>query len=299
MGNMGRGMARNIALKANLVHPLVIQNRTHQRAQEFAAALPNSAAVQVVTTVAEAVNSADIVFTSLGDDASVLSLYETVVKAGSLAGKLFVETSTILPESTNAVAKLITDAGGQFVAAPVFGVPAMADAGKLVVVPAGEASLVAKLQPFFVGVIARSVIDMSGREPGQASLLKITGNSFILSMVETLGEGLTWAEKSGLGGDMLQQFLEHMMPAPFGAYCSRMRSGDYMREDPLFAVDLARKDAGHAIRLAGSVGVDLKIAKVADDHLKVVKEVVGEKGDLPAIYGAVRKESGLEFDNRK
>jgi 3-hydroxyisobutyrate dehydrogenase-like beta-hydroxyacid dehydrogenase len=73
-----------------------------------------------------------------------------------------------------------------------------------------------------------------------------------------------------------------MMPGPYVAYSNRMRHGDYLREEPLFAVDLARKDAGHAIRLAESVGVDLKIAKVADEHLKVVKEVVGPKGDLPA-----------------
>jgi 3-hydroxyisobutyrate dehydrogenase-like beta-hydroxyacid dehydrogenase len=113
-------MARNIALKAGLTHPLVIQNRTQQRAKDFAASLPNPAAVQVVATIDEAAKAADIVFTSLGEDADVQSLYESILKAlgGSLAGKLFVETSTILPETTNAVAQQVTAAGGEFVAAP-------------------------------------------------------------------------------------------------------------------------------------------------------------------------------------
>jgi 3-hydroxyisobutyrate dehydrogenase-like beta-hydroxyacid dehydrogenase len=113
-------MARNIALKANLAHPLVIQNRTQHRAEDFAASLPNPAAVQVAATVDEAVATAGIVFTSLGNDASVRDMYGTILKAcgGSLAGKLFVETSTILPQTTNEVSELVIAAGGEFVAAP-------------------------------------------------------------------------------------------------------------------------------------------------------------------------------------
>ncbi|KAF8243325.1 NAD(P)-binding protein [Wilcoxina mikolae CBS 423.85] len=300
LGNMGRGMARNISQKANLSKPLIIQNRTTQRAHDLAASLDNPSSVQVVESVQDAVGPADVVFTSLGDDASVKDIYESMLKTpGGVNGKLFVETSTVLPETTNEICEKVLAAGAEFVASPVFGAPAMADSGSLIVVASGASHSIDRALPFFTGVIGRSVIDLRDHAPGHATLLKITGNSFILSMVETLAEGHVWAEKSGLGTDMLHKFIEEMMPGPFVAYSNRMRHGDYLREEPLFAVDLARKDAGHAIRLAESVGVDLKIAKVADEHLKIVKEVVGPKGDLPAIYGAVRKESGLEFDNRK
>ena len=37
--------------------------------------------------------------------------------------------------------------------------------------------------------------------------------------------------------------------------------------------------------------------EVADAHLAAVKEHMGEKGDIAGIYGAVRKESGLKFEN--
>ncbi|KAI5813887.1 NAD binding domain of 6-phosphogluconate dehydrogenase-domain-containing protein [Pyronema omphalodes] len=300
LGNMGRGMARNIVTKANLQHPMIIFNRTISRATDFASSLEKPSSVQVVESVSAAVKPADIIFTSLGDDASVVSIYDEILTtSGPVKGKLFIETSTILPETTNSIAEKVLAAGAEFVASPVFGAPAMADAGSLVVVAAGEASSIDKASPFFTGVIGRSVIDLRGHAPGKALLLKLTGNSFIISMVETLAEGHAWAEKSGLGSELLHKFIENMMPGPFVAYSNRMMSGDYLREDPLFAVDLARKDAGHAIKLAGSVGVDMKITKIADDHLKTVKEVRGEKGDLPAIYGAVRKESGLDFSNRK
>jgi hypothetical protein len=42
----------------------------------------------------------------------------------------------------------------------------------------------------------------------------------------------------------------------------------------------------------------MKAAKVADDHLKVVKNHMGAKGDLAGIYGAVRLEAGLKYENQ-
>jgi 3-hydroxyisobutyrate dehydrogenase-like beta-hydroxyacid dehydrogenase len=77
-----------------------------------------------------------------------------------------------------------------------------------------------------------------------------------------------------------------------------MMSGDYWkREEPLFTAKLARKDAGHALSLASACGAKLKAVEVADEHLKAVVEHAGDQGDISGIYGAVRKESGLKFEN--
>jgi len=112
-------MARNIAQKANLLHPLIIQNRTVQRAHELAASLDKPGSVRVVESVQDAVQPADAVFTSLGDDKSVQAIYEDILKTpGGVNGKLFVETSTVLPETTNAVCEMVLAAGGEFVASP-------------------------------------------------------------------------------------------------------------------------------------------------------------------------------------
>jgi 3-hydroxyisobutyrate dehydrogenase-like beta-hydroxyacid dehydrogenase len=113
-----------------------------------------------------------------------------------------------------------------------------------------------------------------------------------------LSEGHVLAEKSGLGNDNLHQFIETMFPGPYTAYSTRMLSGDYhTREEPLFAVDLARKDARHAIALAKAAGTRLKDVEVADAHLEMVKKHRGEAGDIASIYGAVRQEAGLKFEN--
>lgn len=76
-----------------------------------------------------------------------------------------------------------------------------------------------------------------------------------------------------------------------------MQGDYYKRDEPLFAVDLARKDAKHALALAESNGTKMKDVEVADEHLAAVQKHMGSKGDIAGIYGAVRQEAGLDFDN--
>lgn len=173
----------------------------------------------------------------------------------------------------------------------------MADNGQLVCVLAGPSAQTAKVKPYCEGVMGRAIIDYSDKPHGTATRMKIIGNTFILNMVETLSEGHTLAEKSGLGSQALHQFIEKMFPGPYTAYSNRLMGGDYYkREEPLFAVDLARKDAGHALALAKDHGVKMRDLEVADQHLAEVQKHMGKKGDIASIYGAVRAESGLKFE---
>lgn len=183
---------------------------------------------------------------------------------------------------------------------PVFGAPAMADSGNLICVLAGAGASVAKVKPYTKGVMGRADIDYSNQPAGNATLLKIIGNTFILNMVEVLSEGHVLAEKTGLGTANLHTWIETMFPGPYAAYSNRMLQGDYyQRDEPLFHVDLARKDARHALDLAKKNGCSVPALSVADQHLVKVKAHLGDKGDIPSIYGAVRQESGLKFENKE
>jgi 3-hydroxyisobutyrate dehydrogenase-like beta-hydroxyacid dehydrogenase len=64
-------------------------------------------------------------------------------------------------------------------------------------------------------------------------------------------------------------------------------------------VDLAIKDASHAMTLANKSGAKMPGMELAKKHLEAVKEHHGRTGDLAGIYGAIRKESGLPFENVK
>lgn len=143
LGNMGRvsipevynemmlicnqGMCKNLAEKGNLSSPLLIFNRTQKRAEDLNKTLPDGHTV-VASVIDELVAKSDIIFTCLGDDKAVTETIDTALKA-DVKGKLFVDCSTIHPETSEELAKKVTDAGAEFVAGPVFGPPAAAEAG--------------------------------------------------------------------------------------------------------------------------------------------------------------------------
>ena len=295
---MGRGMVKNLASKGDLSSPLIIYNRTTSKAESLKSSLLDQGITNltVVSNLHDAIHPAAIVFTCLSDDAAMTSFIEQI--KGDIKGKLLVDCSTIHPSTTASLADNIATHGASFVACPVFGAPPMAEAGHIICVLAGPKASVDRVKPYTVGVMSRINIDFSDQPAGKATLLKIIGNTFILNMVETLSEGHALAEKSGLGTDNLHSFIETMFPGPFTAYSDRMISGDYFkREEPVFGVDLARKDARHALDLAKATGARLKNVEVADGHLQDVQKKMGSKGDIAGTYGAVREESGLQFEN--
>jgi 3-hydroxyisobutyrate dehydrogenase-like beta-hydroxyacid dehydrogenase len=299
LGNMGRGMTKNIVEKGTYTSPLLLYNRTTARAEKLASSLPSDK-VKVASSIEECVNDADIIFTCVGDDKAIKDTIDTALKTEGAKGKLFVDCSTVHPDTTNGLAEQIKAAGAYFVACPVFGAPAMADAGQLVCVLAGPKSDVDKVRPYCKGVMGRAEVNFSDQPHGNASRMKIIGNTFILHMIEALSEGHTLAEKSGLGADNLHQFIENMFPGPYVAYSNRLKGGDYyLREEPAFMARLARKDYGHAKDLAERAGVQMKGLDVAGQHLQDVVDYAGDKGDIAGIYGAVRREAGLPFENQK
>ncbi|KAF7587033.1 hypothetical protein BBP40_007829 [Aspergillus hancockii] len=234
LGNMGRVWnGQNLAAKGSLAAPLIIYNQTAARAHDFLSKNPNTVAA---TTVQEAVTKADIIFTCVGDDAAIKDLINGSIATGNVTNKLFVDCST-------------------FVASPVFGAPAMAEAGQVICVLDDPQGAVERVKPYTTGVIAKSFMDFSNQAPSKVSPLKILGNMFVISIFEAIAEGLVVAEKSGLGTDSLHQFL-------------RLFSRGLMW--------LIRTECGRGMELA-------------DRYMA--------QGDLAGIYGAVREELGLKFEN--
>ena len=300
LGNMGRGMIKNLILKGTYSSPLLVYNRTASKVEKFVSALPaHKNKAEAASSIEDCVKGADIIFTCVGDDAAITSTIETALKVPEAKGKLFVDCSTVHPDTTNALASKVNEAGADFVACPVFGAPAMADAGQLVCVLAGPKEGVDKVRPFCKGVMGRAEVDFSDQPAGAASRLKIIGNTFIVNMVEALSEGHVLAEKSGLGVDNLHAFIETMFPGPYTAYSNRLKGGDYyLREEPAFQAKLAKKDYSHAKSLADAAGCQMKGLDVAGRHLDDVVAYAGDKGDIAGIYGAVRREAGLGFENQ-
>ena len=109
-------MCKNIVEKGNLDKPLILFNRTIKRANELKEKLPSGNST-VVSSIEEAVLNSDIIFICLGGDLAVKDTLAIAVK-GDVKGKLFVDCSTIHPDTTNELAKSIEAQGAHFVACP-------------------------------------------------------------------------------------------------------------------------------------------------------------------------------------
>ena len=144
LGNMGSGMAANL-LKAG--HTLTVYNRTPARAEALVAQ-----GATLAKTASEAARS-EVVITMLADDAAVESVVFGVegVLAGLKTGSIHISMSTISVALAEQLASAHQAAGQRFVAAPVFGRPEAASAGKLFIVAGGEPKTVTVLSALVRG----------------------------------------------------------------------------------------------------------------------------------------------------
>lgn len=116
-------MCKNIIEKGDLDKPLILFNRTTKRATDLSNTLASGKS-EVTSSIGDLVAKADIIFTCVGDDAAINETIDEALKS-SAKGKVFVDCSTVHPDTTAALAKKIIEAGSEFVACPVFGAPAM------------------------------------------------------------------------------------------------------------------------------------------------------------------------------
>ena len=100
--------------KAGLRFPLILYNRTRQRAEEHNSKIGHTV---VATDLAELVSTCDVIWTCLEDEKAVFEIFAQILKL-DLGGKLFVECSTILPNATRQLAQQLQDGGADLVAMP-------------------------------------------------------------------------------------------------------------------------------------------------------------------------------------
>ncbi|ORY65783.1 uncharacterized protein BCR38DRAFT_388809 [Pseudomassariella vexata] len=296
LGNIGRGACKRLVENGPLDKPLIVYNRTTSRAEELATKLP-AGRVQVTESLLEGVAQADIIFSCVNNDATVEQTYHTIAEAGNIKGKLFVGFETIHPDTANKVSDFITAAGASFASSPVFGPPAAAEAGQLLAIPAGPKAAIDSLRPYLTGVISRGEIAFEDRPCGTALKMKIVGNTCVLNLACQLAELFTLAEKTEVGTEAAKKFVDLLFGGVYSGYAERMLSGTYWKEPPLGAANLGLKDATHALHLAEASGVQIQNVKTFQGYLQKVVKHMGDKGDIAGMYGVVRENSGLKFEN--
>jgi 3-hydroxyisobutyrate dehydrogenase-like beta-hydroxyacid dehydrogenase len=207
LGKMGSAIAR-LLIKSG--EDVTVWNRTPSRGDELGR---NGA--RVANTAAEAVAGAEVVFTMLMDDASLREVLEDGEVLESISkGAIHVSMSTLSVAYSKKLTNEHAERGQHFVAAPVFGRPHIAEAGKLWIAMGGTAEAVRKVRPL-LEKCSRG-ISVVGEHPWSAHALKLGGNFLITAMIASLSEAIIYAEAEGIeGATFLDTVNKALFQSPF------------------------------------------------------------------------------------
>ncbi|KAJ5578316.1 Dehydrogenase multihelical [Penicillium hispanicum] len=299
LGSMGLAMASNLQrhLAAKKVPSLLYSNRTMSRGAPLEA-LGGIAEPDFV----DLVSRCGIIFTMVSNDSVLQGLLSSAVGSGhSLKDKIFVDCSTVHPDTVGAAVAQLKEQNASFVSAPVFGGNPIAIDGKLVFAIGGPKSATEVVQPLIQDVMGRRVIEC-GEDATKSSLLKIAGNIVTVNMMEAVGEAQVFAEKTGLGTGPMEELIGEAFGPVAGGYSKRLTTGAYappLNSRPGFGVSLAIKDAKHAMTMAQEQGVQLPGLEIARGNMEAARDYAGECLDSSSMYGTLRQKAGLEFWNEK
>lgn len=187
LGNMGGGMAANLADKGHDVRAFDLSADALARAKE-AGCLP-------VESAAAAVQGASAVVTMLPAGHHVESVYADAVFGHAAPATLLIDCSTIDVETARRVAGAASDKGLVAVDAPVSGGIAAASAGTLTFMVGGSKEGFARAEPI-LSAMGKAVIHAGGPGAGQAA--KICNNMLLGATMIATCEAFRLAERLGL-----------------------------------------------------------------------------------------------------
>ncbi len=285
LGNMGIGMARNIAAAG---WPLTVWNRSPEKAASLSAANAT-----VAKTPAAAAKGADFVVTMVADDAAL----EAVTRGpeGLLStlgpGAVHISMSTVSVPCTRSLGVRHANAERAFLAAPVFGRPEAAAAAKLWICAAGPAALVERCRPL-LELVGQGIIHF-GDAPEQASVVKLAGNFLIGSMLESLCEAFTLLRKNGIDPEPFHDLISRkLFRSPvYENYGSIALSGKF--DPPAFKLALGLKDMTLALQAAQESRTPMPVLSAV--HGNLLSAVARGQGDLDfaSLIRVVGQNAGL------
>ena len=247
-GNMGIGMASQL-LKHG--HTVKVYNRTKSKLVPLV-----SQGALATNTAREVAESADVIFSMVGDDVASKAVW--LSDEGALAGvnskikPLIIECSTLSHSWVLELSRQVTDRGLQYLDCPVTGLPEAASSGTLTLFLGGPENVIAKAQDV-LNPISSNQIHFG--DIGSGTAYKLIVN--LMGSIQTVAtaEGLLVAKRAGLD---LQKVAEALgtggSGSPQVARISKlMVSGDH-ETNVQFSSNWRLKDTKYGVDFAKELG---------------------------------------------
>ena len=274
LGVMGYPMAGHLQ-KAG--HSVTVYNRNAEKSAKWVATHGGASAA----TPREAAHGADIVMMCVGNDSDVRSVIYGAdgALAGLGDGAVLVDHTTASADVAREVYAEATNAGKHFIDAPVSGGQAGAENGKLTVMCGGDQAAFDRVKDV-LALYAKAVTLMGASGAGQ--LTKMVNQICIAGLVQSLSEGLAFAQKAGIDAKLV---LDVISKGAAQSWQMENRGATMVdgKFDFGFAVDWMRKDLGICLEEAKRNGARLPVTALVDQFYADVQQMGGARFDTSSL----------------
>jgi 3-hydroxyisobutyrate dehydrogenase-like beta-hydroxyacid dehydrogenase len=277
LGVMGGPMAGHLARAG---HDVSVFNRSEEKARDWAQ--KNSG--RTYSTVAGAVEGADIVFACVGADRDVREVFEAAAPA-MRKGAIFVDHTTASAGLARELAERADALGLGFLDAPVSGGQAGAEAGRLTVMAGGAPGAFAEVE----SVMRAYAANMTLIGPaGSGQLAKMVNQICIAGVVQGLAEALHFAKRADLDAEKVIAAISKGAAQSWQME-NRWKTMVDGKFDFGFAVDWMRKDLGLVLEEAELNGATLELTKLVDEFYADVQAMGGKRWDTSSLIARLER----------
>jgi 3-hydroxyisobutyrate dehydrogenase-like beta-hydroxyacid dehydrogenase len=277
LGVMGGPMAGHLARAG---HDVAVYNRTEEKARDWAQKHKG----RTYSSVANAAEGADIVFSCVGNDRDLREVFDAA-SATMRKGSIFVDHTTASAEIARELAAKAEERGLGFLDAPVSGGQAGAEAGKLTVMAGGEPSWFAEAQPIMAAYAANMTLIGPA---GSGQLAKMVNQICIAGVVQGLAEGLHFAKRANLDVEKVIAAISKGAAQSWQME-NRWKTMNEGRFDFGFAVDWMRKDLGLVLAEAERNGAKLDLTELIDGYYADVQAMGGKRWDTSSLIARLER----------
>ncbi len=286
LGIMGASMARNL-MKAG--HDLVVHNRSRAIVDQLV-----SEGATAATSPKEIAQQVDFVFTNLPDtpDVEMVALGKDGIIEGAHEGLIFIDNSTIKPETARMIADKLAAVGVAALDAPVSGGDVGAKNGTLTIMVGGPQDAFDKTSPLF-GAMGKAYVLVGDSGAGQ--IAKVCNQIIVGAQMVALAEALITAQKSGVDparvveaikGGAAQMWTLDVKPP-------RLFAGN---RQPGFKAYMQRKDLGIVLDTAKTYGIPTPLSELVTQLYTAMLEQGNRELDNSAIISVYESLAGITLD---
>jgi 3-hydroxyisobutyrate dehydrogenase len=275
---MGAAIAQRLI---ELGHDVTVWNRSRDKLQPL-----TQAGAAIAATPAELADKSEAVVTILTDAAAIDAVYHGTsgLLAGDVSGKLFIDMSTVAPQTEIALAEKVRAKGASLVECPVGGSIAPAREGKLIGLMGAEPADAARAGPILDQLCRR--LEHCG-PVGAGAVMKLTINMPLMIYWQALGEALALCRPLGLPAARIMDLLSDTSGGPNvlkvrGAKIAEMLEGG--DGGPVtFDIDGGLKDLRTMLAEGRSRGLELPLLEKTLACYEETKRNVSGAAELSAV----------------